>query len=819
MPSIDAATNPSSIAEILGDSHAQDIPQVNGTISITDQDLGDTLTVSVTGNATAKYNGGAVPVENSVDVSALIASGAVSFDSLTSDGEQQTIGWHYNPAAADLDWLRQGDTLTLTYVAQVDDGHGNVGAQNLVITITGTNDVPTVDSATNPASIAESIGDSHAQDIPKVDGTISITDQDLGDTLTVGVAGNGTAKYNGGAVPVENSVDVSALIASGAITFDVLPNSTGEQQIIGWHYNPAVADLDWLREGDTLTITYVAKVNDGHVNSNTQNLVITITGTNDVPTIDAATNPATIHEVAGDSHAQDIPQVDGTIKITDQDLGDTLTLSVAGNATAKYNGGAVPVEDSVDISALIASGAITFDSLTSDGEQQTINWHYNPAAADLDWLRDGDTLTLTFVAKVNDGHADSNTQNLVITITGTNDVPSIDGATNPAPIAESIGDSHAQDIPQVNGTISVTDQDLGDTLTVSVTGNATAKYNGGSVPAADVSKIAALIASGAITFNSAISNGEQKVIGWHYNPAAADLDWLAQDDQLTLTYVARVNDGHGNVGSQNLVITITGTNDAPVVKLDGAFVLDQFNTRDYGAWVEQNDDFNAINGSAIAGEFQVAHDPTTAAGNFQIKLTDLDAETGVPDLLTRTVNLSGATAATVTFDYRRDIPSGQADDQFFVLASSDGVHFTQIGQIGTTGNGSFVDGAYQTFTFDISSYISAHTMIQFSVGDNVDDGDVVYVDNFKVAYSTAAAQTQSVNYTENSAIGVFTQITDVDNGAVVHSAAVTLTNHQADDLLSVNGALPGGISVSSYNASTGVLTLTGTACTGQLRRR
>ena len=137
----------------------------------------------------------------------------------------------------------------------------------------------------------------------------------------------------------------------------------------------------------------MAKVNDGHVNSNTQNLVITITGTNDVPTIDAATNPAAILEVAGDSHAQDIPQVNGTISITDQDLGDTLTVSVTGNATASYNdggvAGALPVEDSVDVSALIASGAITFDPLTSDGEQQTINWHYNPAAADLDWLRAG----------------------------------------------------------------------------------------------------------------------------------------------------------------------------------------------------------------------------------------------------------------------------------------------------------------------------------------------------------------------------------------------------------------------------------------------
>ena len=188
------------------------------------------------------------------------------------------IGWHYNPAAADLDWLRQGDTLTITYLAQVDDGHGNVGAQNLVITITGTNDVPVIDGATNPASISEIAGDSSAQDIPQVNGTISITDQDLGDTLTVTVTGNATASYNGGALPVENSVNVAALIASGAISFDPA-QSNGEQVVIGWHYNPAAADLDWLRQGDTLTLTFIAQVDDGHGNVGDQNLVITITGT------------------------------------------------------------------------------------------------------------------------------------------------------------------------------------------------------------------------------------------------------------------------------------------------------------------------------------------------------------------------------------------------------------------------------------------------------------------------------------------------------------------------------------------------------------
>jgi fructose-1-phosphate kinase PfkB-like protein len=38
-----------------------------------------------------------------------------------------------------------------------------------------------------------------------------------------------------------------------------------------------------------------------------------------------------------------------------------------------------------------------------------------------------------------------------------------------------------------------------------------------------------------------------------------------------------------------------------------------------------------------------------------------------------------------------------------------------------------------------------------------------------------------------------------------------VTIHHANDLLSVSGSLPGGINASSYNALTGVLTLTGTA--------
>ena len=165
----------------------------------------------------------------------------------------------------------------------------------------------------------------------------------------------------------------------------------------------------------------------------------------------------------------------------------------------------------------------------------------------------------------------------------------------------------------------------------------------------------------------------------------------------------------------------------------------------------------------------------------------------IADTLTRTFNLVGAgNTAKVEFDYRRDIPSGQSNDHFDVLVSINGGAFTSIANIGATVNGNFVDHVIYTFHVQpLASTEPQYTSValRFSVGDDVDDGDVVYVDNVKLSYATTASSTQTINYTENSAVGILPpQITDVDNNATIHSATITITNHQANDLLSVTGS-------------------------------
>jgi fibronectin-binding autotransporter adhesin len=121
----------------ISDSHIHLAEPITGTLTVSDDDVGDTLTASVTGPAVIKYNG-STTLPSGVNVDALINPDAVTFDSVTADGKADVLHWSYNPAHPDLDFLEPGDTLTITFHAQVGDGHATAGNQALTITLTGT---------------------------------------------------------------------------------------------------------------------------------------------------------------------------------------------------------------------------------------------------------------------------------------------------------------------------------------------------------------------------------------------------------------------------------------------------------------------------------------------------------------------------------------------------------------------------------------------------------------------------------------------------------------------------------------------------------
>ena len=93
--------------------------------------------------------------------------------------------WTYSIADSAFDFLAVGETLTLTYVARVDNNfapNNETDFQTFTITITGTNDKPTV--ASTGGEITERLGTGNTA-IDTVTGTVTFTDADLTDRPVV----------------------------------------------------------------------------------------------------------------------------------------------------------------------------------------------------------------------------------------------------------------------------------------------------------------------------------------------------------------------------------------------------------------------------------------------------------------------------------------------------------------------------------------------------------------------------------------------------------------------------------------------------------
>ncbi len=100
----------------------------------------------MTGNATIDYNG-STTVPGGIDISALIAAGDVTFDSMLSNGGTAVLQWTYHPGNVNLNFLHAGDVLKINFVAEVSDGHGSTASQPLTVTLVGSSTASTASAA------------------------------------------------------------------------------------------------------------------------------------------------------------------------------------------------------------------------------------------------------------------------------------------------------------------------------------------------------------------------------------------------------------------------------------------------------------------------------------------------------------------------------------------------------------------------------------------------------------------------------------------------------------------------------------------------
>ena len=137
-----------------------------------------------------------------------------------------------------------------------------------------------------------------------------------------------------------------------------------------WDFNSASEAFDYLAVGESLTLTYTITVTDSQGATDTQDVVITINGTNDAPVI-------TIE--AGDSAADTLTETNttltstGTLTTTDLDLSDVVTSTVSGVVASGNTTGLQ--SNNAALLAMLSSTANVLDG--NRRLTDTLTWNFN----------------------------------------------------------------------------------------------------------------------------------------------------------------------------------------------------------------------------------------------------------------------------------------------------------------------------------------------------------------------------------------------------------------------------------------------------------
>jgi hypothetical protein len=147
----------------------------------------------------------------------------------------------------------------------------------------------------------------------------------------------------------------------------------------------------------------------------------------------------------------------------------------------------------------------------------------------------------------------------------------------------------------------------------------------------------------------------------------------------------------------------------------------------------------------------------------------------VGEAVSRGVNLTGASSATLSFDYSNDMSKGGSVD---IRVSTDGGASYQTLSSGIFSKTSHTGSG--TVTFDLSNYMSTNTKIQFLVTGS-SGGDRLFVDNVQVSYNTGptnsaptimtsgGGDSASITVAENVTTGMTVGAADVNTGQTVPS--------------------------------------------------
>ncbi|WP_211327639.1 VCBS domain-containing protein, partial [Umboniibacter marinipuniceus] len=611
---------------------------------------------------TAKYSAVAVPGFT------LNADGSYSFD----------------PTDAAYNGLAAGDTQQITIPVTVTDGSGGTDHKDLVITVTGTNDNPVLDQIQ-----AQSVN----EDGNQLTGQITSTDPDAHEKAIYSIA---------------NPVDGFTLNPDGSYTFD-----------------PSHASYQQLEAGVDQTLTIPITVTDQDGGKDTQNLVITVHGTQDSAQI-AGTD-------AGSTTEETQLQATGQLTITDLDAGEAHFQDgdiVAAHGTLHLN----------------ADGSWTYDLDNTNPDVQALGTSAST------------TNSLTDTIEVQS--ADGTKHSITIMVNGTNDNPVIDTITA-ATATE--GDKSA-----TIGTITSTDIDTGDT----------AKYT-----------TTATVAGFTLNADGSYS----------FDPTDAAYNGLAAGDTQQITIPVAVTDGSGGTDQKDLVITVTGTNDNPVLdqitaqsatedgnKVTGTITSTDVDAHESATYSSPNIDGFSIDPTTGAYSFDPSHSAYQhlAAGQDQtvtipVTVTDQSGGTDTQNLVI-TVHGTADTAqiAGVDTGVTTEESQLQATGQLTITDLDAGQEYFQVADIKAS-HGSLHLKADGSWTYDLDNSNPDVQALGTSASTTNSLTDTIEVQS---ADGTKHSITITVNGTnDNPVIDTITAATSTEGDSSATTGTITSTDIDTGD--------------------------------------
>lgn len=562
------ATSGGTVIEKVGTGN-QALDTITGTVTFTDVDLTDRPIVSAALSSTQPFKyldaeGNDITATLTPEQRAAIAAVEVPLTVVEGAGNSNNGSaiWTYSVSDHLFDFLAEGETLTLNYVVQVDDGHGGVVSTPITVSINGadvnvegTNDLPTIDEdSTIPtgAVIEDTAGTLAAS------GTIAFNDPDLTDTHTASFALKSTTS----SAHLPGFSDGTSHIGTFALAAVSESPGVSTRGSVGWtftlHDNDPV--LQSLAEGQTITQVYTVTVDDHHGGTVTQDVTVTITGNNDAPTVtsDADAARGSVTEDTGLTLS-----IGGTLAIQDLDLIDTHTAQAVFKSSSVSS--ALPGFDanSTNIGTFTIDPSV-LESSTDTNNGATLGWHLTLGNNDavLQSLAEGQTITQVYTVTFDDHHGGTVSQDVTVTINGVNDAPTVtsDAAAATGVVTEDEGSSLS-----ACGTLAIQDVDLIDTHTAqwsfksSSVSSALAGFGTGS-------HIGTFSIDSSVAESSS-DTGNAATLGWHFTLDNSDpvLQSLAEGQTVIQVYTVTFDDHHGGTVSQDVTVTITGTNDAPAV--------------------------------------------------------------------------------------------------------------------------------------------------------------------------------------------------------------------------------------------------------------